>query len=292
MYVCEPASTISEFSPHRNHSVSFIFTCKSSCSSTILRTRGSSVAARSLDRTTTIAWNDSRVFTRNRTHDHTSLVRGQKAWKRKASLVRIDEERLERDFHKSRLTDLFRFCFQHSYKCCRYLGSRTSTRNEAREKVKPDSLVHVVERVTRPRARWRPTSSTIAANRPASSVLIVASWARKSSTSRITYGTSTHPSRSSVTRCFRTILLATRRMTRVDVLAAVSRNDVDASVVDERYLCALLLRKRNGLPSNRSNGIEKIATFKSPNRPGSVRDVETTRSDLVSFVESLIVKNR
>lgn len=81
-------------------------------------------------------------------------------------------------------------------------------------------------------------------------------------------------------------------MTRVDVLAAVSRNDVDASVVDERYLCALLLRKRNGLPSNRSNGIEKIATFKSPNRPGSVRDVETTRSDLVSFVESLIVKNR
>lgn len=76
-------------------------------------------------------------------------------------------------------------------------------------------------------------------------------------------------------------------MTRVDVLAAVSRNDIDTNVVDQRYLCALLLRKRNGLPSNRPNG---IATFKSPNRPGSVRDVETTRSDLVSFVESLIDK--
>lgn len=75
------------------------------------------------------------------------------------------------------------------------------------------------------------------------------------------------------------------------VLAAVSRNDIDTNVVDQRYLCALLLRKRNGLPTNRPNGIEKIATFKSPNRPGSVRDVETTRSDdLVSFVESLIDK--
>lgn len=79
-------------------------------------------------------------------------------------------------------------------------------------------------------------------------------------------------------------------MTRVDVLATVSRNDIDTNVVDQRYPCALLLRKRNGLPSNRPNGIEKIATFKSPNRPGSVRDVETTRSDLVSFVESLIDK--
>lgn len=79
-------------------------------------------------------------------------------------------------------------------------------------------------------------------------------------------------------------------MTRVDVLAAVSRNDIDTNVVDQRYLCALILRKRNGSPSNRPNGIEKIATFESPNRPGSVRDVETTRSDPVSFVESLIDK--
>lgn len=104
--------------------------------------------------------------------------RGQKkrGKEKKSNLFDFEERAsLERGSQKFELTDLFRFCFQLFCKCCRYLGSKTNIWNEVRERVKPDSLAHVVERVTRPRARWRPTSSMIAANRRVSSVLIVAS---------------------------------------------------------------------------------------------------------------------
>lgn len=123
----------------------------------------------------TCGFNTPKVFTRG--IGVTMTPRTEKAWKRKEKqLTRYRGASLERGSQKIfELTDLFRFCFQLFCKCCRYLGSRTNIWIEARERVKPDSLAHVVERVTRPRARWRPTSSMIAANRRVSSVLIVAS---------------------------------------------------------------------------------------------------------------------
>ena len=122
----------------------------------------------------TCGLNTSKVFTRG--IGVTMTPRTEKAWKRKEKKSNLFDLWGASLFPKKfELTDLFRFCFQLFCKCCRYLGSRTNIWNEARERVKPDSLAHVVERVTRPRARWRPTSSMIAANRRVSSVLIVAS---------------------------------------------------------------------------------------------------------------------
>lgn len=95
--------------------------------------------------------------------------------------------------------------FQRFYKCYRCLGRTGPTQAAgARGERGPASRVPDAGRATPRRAPSRPTSSTTAANRRASSARTAASLARRSSTFRITLGTSTRRSRSSATRSSRT----------------------------------------------------------------------------------------
>lgn len=95
--------------------------------------------------------------------------------------------------------------FQRFYKCYRCLGPTGPTQVAGvRGERGLASRVRAAVRVTPRRAPSRPTSSTTAANRRVSSAPTAASLARRSSTSRITLGTSTRRSRSSATRSSRT----------------------------------------------------------------------------------------